>query len=64
MIAFWDTVDVTGRRVEQLYAMIIMGVPKNLVELSDDESKAWDVLVDDIKNNPAPEGSVYDIPSD
>ena len=64
LIAFWKSVDIEGRRIEQLYAMILNGVPKEKAFLqNDDESRAWDVISNDVKKNPPPEGSVIEIPN-
>lgn len=63
LIAFWESVDVDGRRIEQMYAQIITGIPKSEVKLTPDESKAWDVIAADIDANPCPDGSEFEIPS-
>jgi len=64
LIAFWASVEVEGRRIEQIYAMILNNLPKEKAYLqTEDESKAWDVIAEDVKQNPAPEGSFYEIPS-
>ena len=64
LIAFWKSVDVDGRRIEQLYAMVLNGVSKEKAFLqNDDESKAWDVISDDVNQNPPPKGSIIEIPS-
>lgn len=61
---FWATVDVDGRRIEQIYAMILNGVPKEKAFLqSDDESKAWDVIAQDVQDNVPEEGSIIEIPN-
>lgn len=64
LIDFWKSVDVDGRRIEQIYVYILNGTPKSSVTLTPDESKAWDVIASDIDENPAPDGSEYEIPSD
>ena len=65
LIAFWNSVEVDGRRIEQIYAQILTGVAKKDAYLQgEDESKAWDFISKDVKQNPAPEGSIYEIPSD
>ena len=64
LIAFWKSVDVDGRRIEQLYAMILNGVAKENAYLkTDDESKAWDVIAEDVANNGPEEGSIVEIPN-
>ena len=64
MIAFWKSVDIEGRRIEQIYVMVANGVDKKDAYLqNDDESRAWDVIADDMNQNPPPEGSFYDVPS-
>lgn len=64
LIEFWKSVDVDGRRIEQLYVLILQGIPKEKAFLrSDDESKAWDVIAEDVKNNQPEEGSIIEIPN-
>ena len=44
--------------------MILNGVAKENAYLkTDDESKAWDVIAEDVANNGPEEGSVVEIPN-
>ena len=63
MIALLAPLEVDGRAVEHIYRCIIMGLTKDQFrQMTPDEDKFWDILAQDMKDNPAPEGSFYDIP--
>lgn len=63
LINFWDTVEVGGREIERMFVLILGGADKAKFNLTPDESKAWDVIAQDIKDNPCPDGAIYEIPS-
>ena len=63
LIDFWASVDVGGREIQRMFVLILGGANKDDFHLTLDESKAWDVIAQDIQNNPPPDGSIYEIPS-
>ena len=64
LIACWKSVDVDGDRIQRIYAMVLNGVDKEKAHLqSEDESKAWDVIADDVNKNPPPGESIVEIPN-
>lgn len=62
--AAWAELDVEPTIATRLYSLIIKGMPKDMFHLTDDESKAWDLIVADMEEQPAPEGSTYAIPNE
>lgn len=62
--AAWDALDVDTNTATRIYGWVIKGLPKEMFHLTEDEAKAWDLIADDLKEFPAPEGSTYAIPNE
>ena len=61
-IKFWKSLPlIDAERIEKIYAMIVSGVQKSEITLTEDEEKAWDRIADSVRNNPPPDGSVHEL---
>lgn len=64
-MAFCAQSSLTSRRMEQLYAMIINGVPEEKADLVDDDERYfWQEVKREVDETPIPDGVVIGIPSD